>query len=134
MQWDIVVTQSGKDEIYRERDGRGGTSKLPTSPCDQRPCAVDPSGGWGMWAIIFPLGEPHQSRPDATQRNYSAECIACLAHRRGGRRSIETMLQQAKSVVGSAARRLGRGLDGIGAALETHPYTEQREKQGGKSF
>ncbi|CAM9306913.1 unnamed protein product [Pylaiella littoralis] len=35
------------------------------------------------------------------------------------------MLQQAKSVVGSAARRLGRGLDGIGAALETHPYTEQ---------
>lgn len=39
------------------------------------------------------------------------------------------MLQQAKSVVGVAARRLGRSLDGIGAALETHPYTEKCKRE-----
>lgn len=39
------------------------------------------------------------------------------------------MLQQAKSAVGVAARRLGRSLDGIGAALETHPYTEKCKRK-----
>lgn len=39
------------------------------------------------------------------------------------------MLQQAKSAVGVAARRLGRSLDGIGAALETHPYTEKCKRE-----
>lgn len=37
------------------------------------------------------------------------------------------MLQQARSAVGAAARTLGRSLDGIGVALETHPYHEQRK-------
>lgn len=36
-----------------------------------------------------------------------------------------SMLQQARSAVGAAARTLGRSLDGIGVALETHPYHEQ---------
>lgn len=39
------------------------------------------------------------------------------------------MLQQAKSAVGVAVRRLGRSLDGIGAALETHPYTEKCKRE-----
>ncbi|CAM9922180.1 unnamed protein product [Ectocarpus sp. 4 AP-2014] len=38
---------------------------------------------------------------------------------------MATMLNQAKTAVGMAARRVGRSLDGMGAALETHPYTEK---------
>lgn len=40
-------------------------------------------------------------------------------------RPIDNMLQQARSALGVAARSLGRSLDGMGAALETHPYTEK---------
>jgi len=47
-----------------------------------------------------------------------------------GWRSIAKMLQQAKSALGVAARRLGRSLDGMGAALETHPYTEKCKSTG----
>lgn len=37
------------------------------------------------------------------------------------------MLQAARSAVGNVARQIGRGLDGLGAALEPHPYYEQCE-------
>lgn len=42
---------------------------------------------------------------------------------------MAAMMQQAKSAVGMAARRLGRTIDGIGAVLETHPYTEKCERE-----
>lgn len=37
------------------------------------------------------------------------------------------MFQAARSAVGTVARQIGRGLDGLGAALEPHPYYEQCE-------
>lgn len=43
---------------------------------------------------------------------------------------VSTMLNQAKTAVGMAARRVGRSLDGMGAALETHPFTEKCKKSG----
>lgn len=38
---------------------------------------------------------------------------------------MAAILQQARAGVGAVARQIGRGLDKVGAALETHPYQEQ---------
>lgn len=54
-----------------------------------------------------------------------AECPQATGGRTRRSGGDETMLQQARSAAGAAARRLGRSLDGMGAALETHPYHEQ---------
>lgn len=40
---------------------------------------------------------------------------------------MAAILQQARAGVGAVARQIGRGLDKVGAALETHPYQEQCE-------
>lgn len=65
----------------------------------------------------------HPERPEAAQHRGEEELELRT------RRTVATMLQQAKSAVGVAARRLGRSLDGMGAALETHPYTEKCKRE-----
>lgn len=43
---------------------------------------------------------------------------------------MAAVLQQARAGVGAVARQIGRGIDKVGAALETHPYQEKCESVG----